>query len=323
MEENPLQQKPKTKLTEATPFKKFEELRRKFRESRKRMRIFKTSTVLLLIVLSAILWYGMQWYCSVEFKPSKIKKIAPYYKEISKIIKPLRYSGIYDLMRPDVKIFIDFEKETWTLENIHSFDRKGNIILTEGRYGLCGELAAYTYEKIQLLFDRKYVIEFVRAIESGYFISPRASHYVLMIHEPSFFSTATYVLDPSFRRYGPIEDFEDYLFFEKMITLPFMEEKNRSKIFTVGSGTPIIIKKGFLMMLVVEKNGDKFDRDNFVMAFTATHRHKYAGRYIYALRKNEGETEVLENKHTASLILGSKEYITLSERIKEFFLKIP
>jgi len=117
---------------------------------------------------------------------SDIEKGVPYYEEVKKIIEPLRYSGFNALMMPDVKVSIDFTGKQWTLHNIHRFDKNGKVMLSDGRYGICGELAAYVYEKIRLIFPAEYDIKFVSLSESGYFLHPRATHIALAITKHSF-----------------------------------------------------------------------------------------------------------------------------------------
>src|SRR3989338_262689 len=99
-----------------------------------------------------------------------IQKDAPNSKLAENIIRPLRYSGLPDFLRPEVSLEMDFSNKTWTLHELHRFDAQGNIILSEGRYGICGDLAAYTYQKQKPNFPGdQYRIEFIQAVESSYF----------------------------------------------------------------------------------------------------------------------------------------------------------
>ena len=109
---------------------------------------------------------------------------APYYKEIMDIIRPLDYSVIPSLvLQSNIKLSIDFTNKTWSLLNFHQFDSNGNIILDYGRYGLCGELASYTYNRIKYFFNDRYVIKFAQVSESGFFLTPNSSHAVLIIYD--------------------------------------------------------------------------------------------------------------------------------------------
>jgi hypothetical protein len=267
---------------------------------------------ILLIVISLAFYRNAVSY----------KARPPFYKEIKKIIAPLQYSGIYDLARPEVMINLDFKKHNWQLANIHRFDDKGKLLLAQGRFGLCGELAAAVYEKIKGLFDDSYLIDYARAAESGYFLYPQSTHIVLRVTRPSFMSQTIYILDPSFQRYGELNEFDDYLFFESMPNIPFVEKKETDESFAVGTATPVFIKSGFLIMLSVEKQNGFFDKDNFSLSLTASRRFKYSGRYLLALRKNNGKDEILENQSLVENILSLDEYEVLRKRMLQWFVKL-
>jgi len=305
--------KSKMQIKAGVLFKKLSNLRH-------RLRIFKVITSILIVIIFVGFWYAAKWYYSIGEPLSSIEAIAPYSKEIKKIIKPLRYSGLPDLMRPEVSISLDFKNKLWHLHNIHRFDKKGNVILIDNRFGLCGDLAAYTYDKVTSLLGKHYVVEIVRVMESGYFLTPQASHMVLSIRACD--SKDEYILDPSFRRHGHIKNFEDYLFFDRMEVLPFVVKKHLDETFPVGGATPILIKRGFLLGLTVEGQNGKFDKNNFVISIGANRRHRYAGRYVFAIRKNEGQTEILEDKSLISALLRPGEYTQLRERIIELFSRL-
>jgi len=293
--------------------------RRSLRPKRK-LRFFEVVSLILVIgVLAIFLYWGWWNYVTNPGAISDIERKAPYSKEIKKILKPLKYSGFYTLVRPEVRISLDFDKRTWRLHNIHRFDKEGNVILEKGRCGVCGDLAAYTYSKIQPLFGDQYEISFVRAAESGYFLTPQSSHIILEIVKPSIFGQKEYILDPSFHKYGKKENFEEYLFSEKAMFLSFMALKEKDEIFDIGQLTPILIKKGFLIGLIIDGIDGKFDKDNFILAITATRRFKYAGRYILALRIRNGQEEFFENKSLRVALLNTKEYEQLRERIEFLF----
>lgn len=293
---------------------------------RKRLVFYRIFSVFLLLFIAAMIFANRRLIktgvLEIEKPFISYDKTAPYSKEIKKIIAPLRYSGLSDLMSPDVHISLDFKKRLWRLHNIHRFDKDGKTILQEGRYGLCGELAAYTYEKIHPLLNKGYLIEFVRAAESGYFLGPHASHIILRITGRFPLTNEIYILDPSFSRYGRIEQFEDYLFFEKTKGLAFVDEQDTDTVFLIDNSTPILIRKQLLIGLVVGENAGIFDKDNFILAITVTRRHKYAGRYIFALRRNKGHREMIEDMGLAKQLLKPGEYTQLRERLIELFEKI-
>lgn len=279
-----------------------------------------SAILLLMVILTfAVISWNYLMDSAVEFNLLKIQGSAPYHKEIEKIIEPLRYSGVKRFLDPSVCISLDFENETWRLHNIHKFDNKGQIILDESRYGICGELAVYAYQKIRPIFGDRYKISFLGSAESGFFNSVRASHVVLRIVEPSFLSPTVYILDPSFRRYGRIDEFEDYIFLEVIDPRYMLDTAKTDEVFPVGNTSPLLIRKKSLMQIVVERNGDKFDKNNFVLALTATKKHKFAGRYVFALRKNEGKIETFENKMLANQLLKHEEYEALCARLRHIF----
>ncbi len=293
---------------------------------RKSLKACKRIIAFLIIIIAALLlkeswqWFTQHWSNLNLFnRGSK----PPHYAKVKQIIEPLKYNGYYNLMRPDVKLTIDFENETWCLRNLHQFNAQGRIKLVQGCYGLCGELASYTYDEIRPLFDRnKYNIGFMRVAESGFFIKPTDSHIALCIIEKTLFGSKTYILDPSFRRYGPINEFSDYMFFEKMAQLTFVKFKNPDEVLTVGRFVPIIISRDHMAALMVDKNKDKFDQDNFVLALTSTKKHSFGGNYLLMLIKNEGETEIVENSYLGHMILGPKSYDAICDRLKQWFSEI-
>lgn len=255
--------------------------------------------------------------------PGDIEKDVPYYKEVKKIIDPLRYSGFDSLMLPDVSLTIDFGQKKWALRNIHRFDKDGRVALVEGRYGVCGELAAYVYDKIRPVFPKQYDIKYISLSESGYFLHPRASHLGLIISRRSILGNEAYLLDPSFRNYGRINHFDEYVFFDESQELDFVRNHDPDQAFNIGSIAPMRIKKGFLVGLLVDETGGKFDRDNFLIAVTATKRFKYAGRYIIAFRRVAGQQEVFENKRLALNIITQENYDKLKGRVAQFYSQIP
>lgn len=278
---------------------------------RRPVKFFALSGILLIVIFLAFYW-NTAYY----------KTRPPFYKEIKRIIAPLQYSGIHDLVRSEVGVRLDFKNSDWQLTNIHRFDDKGRLVLAQGRFGLCGELAAAVYEKIKGLFDGSYIIDYARAAESGYFLYPQSTHIVLRITRPAFMSQKIYILDPSFQRYGEVNEFDDYLFFESMPNIPFVEKKETDERFAVGTATPVFIKSGFLIMLSVEKQNGLFNRDNFALSLTASRRFNYSGRYLLALRKSNGKDEILENQGLVENILSLDEYEVLRKTMLQWFEKI-
>ncbi len=104
----------------------------------------------------------------------------PAEKQINKIIDRLEYSGLNMLKEKGIHISVNFSQGTWTMRNINQFDKEGNFVLDEGKYGTCGELAAYTYAKIKPLLADNYDVTFIKASQSGYFLYPVAGKMPLL-----------------------------------------------------------------------------------------------------------------------------------------------
>ncbi len=238
----------------------------------------------------------------------------PQYSQIMSIISPLQYSGLPTLLRNEVNLLINFTTQTWQLTNIHRFDKNGNLILEEGRYGLCGELASYTYTKIAPLLEPQYAIKFHQVAESGFFLQPQSSHIILMIYDKTD-PTKTFLLDPSFARYGPLDSFDNYLFYGNRDNLEFIENQDKDITLPIDGGTPILIKNDRILLLSVETLDGKFDHKNFAIAITATRRFKYSGRYVLIIRKTEDNVDFFENTYLATKLFDQKTYQDLKNKI--------
>jgi len=284
----------------------------------KKGKLYKFISLILIILIAVI--FVAQWKRDNGSYPFfKRHNSAPYTQQVEKIIDGLQYSGLVRFESRDVYLSLDFENGTWRLHNIHRFDERGNIVLEEGRYGTCGEMAAYAYEKIYPIFSKQYDIKFVRAAQSGYFLTPKASHVVLSISKKRGILTKgdiTYILDPSFHKYGPIDEFEDYMFLEEMDMPPFVVNKDKDVVRMVSESVPILIEKESLLSFTVEKNYGKFDKQNFIVALTMTKKYRYAGRYLFAIRNNNGIAETHMNKH---LGISEEVYKQLREKVEFMF----
>ncbi len=247
----------------------------------------------------------------------------PHYEEVTNIIRHLEYSGLQSLLRPEVGLVLDFEQQTWYLQNVHRFNPDGTIILDDNRYGLCGELSAYVFQKIQPIFrNQDYKIEFVKAAEAGYFLGPKASHKVLQVTGNPPTKENTFIIDPSFHKYGNIDNFDDYFFFEKSDTPDFLPNQGKDIFFPVNHGTPILIRNGLLLSMGIEESNGKFDQNNFIISLTATKQYKYSDRYVFAIRLADGKPESFENKVLAQELLTPTEYLTLRTRLIGWFKSI-
>ncbi len=245
----------------------------------------------------------------------------PAEKQINKIINHLEYSGLNMLEEHGVKIALNFTTGAWVIRNINHFDKQGNFILDKGKYGICAELAAYTYNQIKPLLGNNYAVKFVKAAQSGYFFYPIAGHIVLKIVPKGEVSQGlTYILDPTFHKYGPIEEFTEYLFQEEMTELPFIQRKQKDVELPPGALFPLLIKNKHILGLVVVDNYGKLDRDNYIFSLMVTRKHRYAGKAIFSIRNNNGEEETLEaNPDLRAKVLSAEEYADLKNKTIALF----
>ncbi|MBI4605529.1 MAG: hypothetical protein HY721_26490 [Planctomycetes bacterium] len=255
----------------------------------------------------------------------------PFEREMLHLLDGLDYSGIPALEREEVFVEVDFAQRKWTLRNLHRFTEDGGLILEQDArtgpilYGTCGELAAHLLPPVRRLFGDHAKVEPVTAAQSGFFLAPQASHVVLWITlgpATDGRRTRDLVLDPSFRKYGPLESFDDYLFFERLDALPFVKEKQRDVTLAVRCYVPLLIRQEHLLSLGVEDMSDQFDGRNFVLALGLTRKHRYSGRYLYALRMQDGKVDTTENRPAGVRLLGEEAYLRLRARVSVLFEKI-
>jgi len=157
-------------------------------------------------------------------------------------------------------------------------------------------------------------------ITSGYFLTPKASHVVLRISK-KINNQEIYILDPSFHKYGPLDEFEDYSFFEDSAKLDFVENKMTDINQPFNVLIPLIIRSNYLVGFTVESKNNGLYQKYFVLGLTLTKKYNYAGRYLFALRYADGDTEIFENKTLAREILNEQEWSILKQKITELFDK--
>jgi len=236
------------------------------------------------------------------------------------IIRPLRYSGIPTLTKPQVTLSIDFQNRTWALHNVHTFDDQGKIILENGQYGLCGELASHVYDRVYPIIKDTYQIILANVAESGFFLAPTATHIVLLIYNST--THEAYLLDPSFQRYGVADDFENYYFINYSDTLGHIAAAYRDVSFPVETGTPLFIHNNFISSFSVGSADEKFDKDNFTLAVKANRRNQYSGRYIFAIRKKDGQIQIFNNEWFNHAALPDEDINKLKKTVGRWFFEI-
>lgn len=240
----------------------------------------------------------------------------PHRDEVMAIMEKLSYSGLQALVKPTVNVSIDFDHATWTLQNIHQFDAQGNVMLDEGRYGLCGELSDYVYRKLVTIFGDKYTFLFSRVTDVGYFLNPRSSHTVIQIKNKEN-PNEIFIVDPAFARYGTLEDFGNYVFHQTIERMQFLKDQ----AFEVPSATPVLINRHSIIDLGVEGTDGKFDRNNFTIALSATKQYYFTEKYIFAIRLKDGKIQKFENTILADWLIERQKYMKLRNKIVYWFAR--
>jgi len=250
------------------------------------------------------------------------KKDIPCYRQVMAIIRPLGYSGFQALVRPEVNLDIDFPNNIYVIHNLHRFDESGGIILEENRYGLCGELASYVFRRVRPIMPEMYKINFVRVAESGFFANPQSTHIVLLVTDTQSSPLKRYLIDPSFQRYGNVEEYDNYFFIETLNQLEFEKDQFSDVTFAINGGTPILIKDDYMIDLTIGKVNGKFDKDNFIMALGVQERYKFTSHYLFGLIKDNGRVQELENKALAMKAIDIKKYEQLKKKLQTWFHRI-
>lgn len=278
----------------------------------------------LLLFIALVVLVANPFSCQIKRGLRQLHLVTqnlPAENQVYQVIDRLEYSGLQMLKENHVSIAVNFNKGTWVLRDINQFDEQGNFVLDAGKYGTCGELAAYTYGKIKPLLSGNYDLAFVKASQSGYFLYPVAGHIVVKI-SPKVTSenSATYIVDPAFHKYGPIGEFEDYYFQEEMGELPFIQDRQKDIELDIGTLFPLLIRQQHLLGVMVIDNLGKFDKDNYMFALIVNKKHNFSGKPIFLLRNNNGEEEFLEeNPDLRRQVLSDTEYADLKNRIFALF----
>ena len=278
-----------------------------FNMSKQKMLVFSMVVLLCLGVVVERSWLSAK------------RNSLPCYNEVMKVIMPLRYSGVEMFFRPEVTLNIVFEKELWALSNTHHFASDGSFVLEGGRYGLCSELAAHTFVLLKPVFGDEYILRFVRVAESHYFFKPGTSHIIIALRSRYAPEPPTYVIDPSFHVYARLDKTDNYMVQDTADALPFVKNHSKESVFPVDSGTPVYIRKGYLIDLMVEKVNGMFDPANFAIALLATRHNTFLGRHIISFRNNNGVAELIEDKTLAGRMLTKKQYQLIRAQMQGWF----
>lgn len=280
---------------------------------------YKAAVISLLAgILGSLLFINFYFFAGNDASQFRQQNALPFNKDILRIMKPLSYDGLHIFLDKDVSLTIDPAEKTFTLHNVHRFTPDGTIMLKDGRRGLCGELSAYVYQKLKPIVKDAYSINFVRVLESGYFLSPQASHVILLLTKESGPGEkgGKYLLDPAFHRYGAVEDFDNYLFLELIDSRAFEKENFTDFTGVAGSGPPLLIKDNTIIALFIDKVDGEFDRDNFSISVLTKYKNKFAvHNLLFMLRKQDGKIQKIENRLSGEYLLTQKGYRDLTQKI--------
>lgn len=286
---------------------------------------WRNAALALAALLSALAVHdGVGWLRENfpdELEWAEVDKTAPAAAKVEELIAPLRYSGFQPLTNPAVSISIDPAGKTWALRNIRTYDAAGEVTLDQGRYGICGELAAFTYPRVKKILGPGYAVQVIRASESSYFPVGASDHYLILITDLSDTSNV-YALDPSFHRYGPISRFKNYAFYSSRQS--FLMNHGTDMRQSARVGLPLLIRKGHLMLLSITPNDDgAFDAGNHTLKLTLFGKNEYQGSDVLVLERRNGVARSTEDDGSLRSFLGDADYGTLRRRITELFDAIP
>lgn len=248
------------------------------------------------------------------------KNDLPFYEAIMGIIQPLEYSGFPVMVRPQVNLSVDFDRRAWSLQNIHDYDAQGGIILEQGHYGLCAELATYLYEKLKPMLDARFEVKFAMATESGFFSAENSNHIVLLMVDRA--SHEAYLIDPSFHKYAKIRDLPEYHVLDIQDSLGFIKDKSHDVSFFVDQAIPLYIKDDFLLSFSVIAVDGKFNRDNFLFVVSANRRNKFWGRDILAVGRRRGQLDDFEDKFLLQQLLTADQIKILESKFNDWLQQI-
>lgn len=252
--------------------------------------------------------------------PAAASAALPLSTDIMKIMQPLEYSGFPAMARPGVSLGLDFNKRVWILKNIHTYDKQGGVILEQGRFGLCAELATYLYAQLKPKLTPRYGVKFAMVSESGFFTQARANHIVLLILDQV--DRQLYLADPSFHVYGRLKDLPDYQVLNTQDTLSFVKDQSPDVSFSVDQATPLYIKGDFLLSFAVTSVDGRFDKDNFIFVISAQRRYKDSVKDIVMIGRRKGEFMDIQDKAILTGLLTEQEVNTLFARLQTWIEQI-
>ncbi len=220
------------------------------------------------------------------------------------------------MVKPQVTLSVNFNNWTWVLHNIHEYDAQGGIILEQGRYGLCAELATFLFEQIRPLLDGRYEVKFAKVTEPGFFPKDESNHIALLLVDKP--NKQIYLLDPSFHKYASMKDLPEYHILSIQDTLSFVKDKSHDVFFGANQAIPLYIKNDFLLSFSVTSVDGKFDKGNFVFAISANRRNEATGHDIVLIGRRNKEFVDFEDKTLLNQLLTPDEIRVLFDKLKSW-----
>lgn len=217
---------------------------------------------------------------------SRMHISVPNGNAVWKFLSEIEYSSFDAFNDKQVRLAVDFENESWQIRNYFRFDERGKILLKENT-GACLELVIYAFQQLEKDLRRDFAVQFAETVESSTFNNPYSRHWILILIRKS--TGERYVLDPSFKRFGPIDYFDDYRIFRMYDKLPIELVQDGTNRLSAADGAPIFIKNGNLIGLMVRPINGAFDKDNFSLGIYAKKPFKYKGHHIYNIGVSNGE----------------------------------
>lgn len=244
----------------------------------------------------------------------------PYSEEITKAMDTLEYSGFYVLVKPEVTLNIDFAKRQWTLGHVHQFDKEGKLILDENRYGLCAELATFVYQQIQPILDNRYSLEFAMATQKYFFPTSESNHIVLLMLDQQ--TKESYLIDPSFHKYGKIKELREYEIISIQEGLSFVKEKAPDVSFMANQAVPLVIRNDLLLTFSTITVDEKFDKENYLFIIQAIQRYKFLRTDIMVAGKYGNRPKFYVNQKFLGELLSEDEINQLISKFKGWIEQI-
>jgi hypothetical protein len=238
----------------------------------------------------------------------------PYQEEIQAMLNQIEYSGFEVLKNPEVTLDMDYEKGTWTLHNIHHYDAQGDILLDQGKYGLCAELSTYVYEKLEKVVDlQKYYLRLAMVTEPRFFTTTESNHIVVLINDKQ--TDVTYLIDPSYRIYRPLSDLSGYQIIGIEDALTFTKKKTRDVVLKVNQARPLFIRDDLLLSLSVTSVDDQYNKENFLFVVTANKKGKKEGANIMVVGRYKGEMQSYESRQFLEVFLSPSDMAILYQKL--------